>query len=361
MGLYKRKGSKFYWMTFTENGRRRFVSTKTTNKRHAEKIYARIVTDANEGKLLPVGSVRRTLKDMIEKYDTEYTSQKKYQSRDRSIFKHLKEFFGEDTLLKDIEMSIIDYEKFRTSSGASPATVVKELGLLRRMFNIAIKRWKWVRDNPVNLIEMPKVKNERVRYLSSDERNRLLNALENEHLPGWLKPIVIIALNTGLRQSNLLNLRWSQVDLFARRIVIEGTEMKNRENIAIPLTKEAVETFSKLQKIKNNEDYVFHDNGRRIYPVKLQRAFRRACMIAEIENFRFHDLRHTFASCLRQGGIDIHTISKLLGHKDIRMTQRYAHLSVENLRDAISVLEKENGYNSVTVEEARGTECVVTP
>lgn len=237
-----------------------------------------------------------------------------------------------------------DYEFFRKAQNAKPSTITKELGLLRRMFNLAIKKWKWTKENPVSLIELPKVDNARVRYLDSAEYQALFKTLEQNSIPTWLKPIVIIALNTGLRESNLLKLEWSSVNLFSRLIIIEGEQMKNRDSIGLPLTQEAFETFRALQRMKaDTADLVFHDNGQEIYPVKLQRAFKRACKIAGIEDFRFHDLRHTFASYLRQRGIDLHTISKLLGHRDIRMTQRYSHLCVDTLRSAISVLDLKEG------------------
>lgn len=253
--------------------------------------------------------------------------------------------------MREVEKLVGNYECYRASMGVMPGTIVKELGLFRRMFNIARKKWRWVRDNPVNYIEMPKVNNERVRYLSPDECGRLFNALGHEETPVWLMPIVILALNTGLREWNLLNLKWNQVNLFSRLILIEGTEMKNRESIGIPLTSEAMAVLSESRKVSQFEGFVFHDCGSRIYPRKLIRAFAAACKRAGIDDFRFHDLRHTFASYLRQKGVDLHTISKLLGHKDTRMTQKYAHLSVEHLRDAISVLE--GGYNLVTVEREK--------
>jgi integrase len=352
MGVYRRRDSQFYWLSYKVNGRRINESTKTENRKLAEKIYAKRVTEIIEGKWFGFEARKRTLREMIARYEAEYTSKKKHQARDRSIFKHLKFYFGEDIFLQDIEKNIGEYEDYRTSKGAMPATIVKELGLFKRIFNLAIKKWRWVKENPISLVEMPQVKNERVRYLSTDEYNRLLNALKNEGIPKWLRPIVVIALNTGLRESNLLNMKWSWVNLFSRLIIIESTQMKNKENIGIPLTQEAVKTLKELQKIKQIEDFVFHDNGERIYPVKLQRAFKKACDIAGVKDFRFHDLRHTFASYLRQRKIDLHVISRLLGHKDIRMTQRYAHLSVEDLREAISVLnKKENGYVFATFEK----------
>jgi integrase len=336
MALWKR--GKVWWVRIKWQKKLIRRSTHTSNKELARKVELEILKRLAEGKWFG-SEVKRTLKDLIERYETEYTSKKKYQARDRSIFKHFKSFFGENTLLQDIEKYIGEYESYRTAQGAKPATIVKELGLLRRMFNLA-KKWRWVKDNPVSLIEMPKVKNERVRYLTEDEYRRLLNALENEAIPQWLKPIVEVALHTGLRQSNLLNLKWSEVNLFSRVITIEAIHMKNKENLGLPLTQRAVEILKELQKTKQIEGYVFHDNGKKIYPEKLRRAFKKACKITGIKDFTFHDLRHTFASYLRQRGVDLHSISKLLGHADTRMTQRYSHLSVENLREAISVLEK---------------------
>lgn len=352
MGLYKRGDSQFYWMSFVVNGRRVYESTKTKNKKLAEKRYAKRLTEIEEDGWFPAEVKRKTLRDMIDRYEAEYTGKKKHQARDRSIFKHLNGFFGEYILLKNMGHVIADYEAHRSREGARPATIVKELGLLRRMLNLASKRWRWVRDNPISLIEMPQVRNERVRYLSPVEKEMLFAALDDKRVPRWLKSIVVIALNTGLRESNILNLRWSQVNLFSSLLIIGGSEMKNQDSIGIPLTSEALDTLRELHKVKQVEGYVFHEEGRRIYARKLHRAFVQVCEIAGLRDFRFHDLRHTFASYLRQRGVDLHILAKLLGHRDLRMTQRYAHLSVENLRDAVSVLE--DGYVSVTVDKKRG-------
>jgi integrase len=337
--LYKR--GRAWWIKIKWQRKLIRRSTLTSSKELARKIEIKILNELAEGEWFGIKSQKRTLNEMIERYENEYTAEKDYyqNARDKSIFKHLRAYFGEDTQLRDFEKLAGEYESYRHSKGVMPGTILKELGLLKRIFNIAIKKWKWLKDNPVSSIEMPKVKNERVRYLTEDEYNRLFTALDDKTVPMWLKPAVVIALNTGLRESNLLKMKWSWIDLFSRLLIIEGPQMKNKENIGLPLTHEAIETFKEMQKVKHIEDFVFHDNGKRIHPVKLQRVFRNACKVAQIENFHFHDLRHTFASYLRQRGVDLHTISKLLGHKDTRMTQRYAHLSVENLREAISVLD----------------------
>lgn len=215
---------------------------------------------------------------------------------------------------------------------------VKELGLLRRVFNVARKQWKWKIQNPISEIEMPKVSNERVRYLDHGEQERLFKALDGLE-EKWLKPCVTIAIDTGLRLSNVCNLQWSEVNLFNRLIAIDADKMKSADYIGIPLTERACQTFRELQRVRAISDYVFHDNGQRIYPVKVQRAFRKALKAANITNFHFHDLRHCYCSYLRQQGVDLHTIASLAGHRDLRMTQRYAHLNVDNLRDVVAKLD----------------------
>jgi len=349
MGLYKRENSQFYWMSYRIDGKRVFLSTETKNKKMAEKIYAKKMTEIIEGKWSLPTELKRTIGEMIARYEIECMPMKKHPARDKSILKHFKAFFGEDRLLKDIEHNLGDYEGFRAAKNAMPATISKELGLLKRMFNIAIKKWKWLKENPVSYIEMPVVRNERTRYLSDNEYAELMKAVDDPSSPEWLKPVILMALNTGLRESNLLGLKWSQVNLFSKMVVIDKAEMKNNDALSIPLTQEAMDIFIRRSKVRT-DDLVFHDNGKEIYPVKLQRAMREICKKAKIDDFRFHDLRHTFASYLRQQGVDLHFISKLLGHRDSRMTLRYAHLSVEHLRDAISTLDrkKSDGYILVT-------------
>jgi len=276
---------------------------------------------------------------MIGRYKQEYTESRDYypKARDKSIYKHFIAFFGEDATLSDVEERIGGYEYHRKSKKAKPATILKELGLLRRMFNIARKQWKWKIPNPVADIDLPKVKNERVRYLLPDEHTRLFDALDETEFT-WLKPLVIIALDTGLRLNNLCELSRIDISFPDRMIVIQAEKMKNDDYIGIPLSDRALQVLKDQMKIPCVSGHVFHDNGQKLYDRKVQRAFRILLEKAEIENFHFHDLRHTFASYLRQRGVDIHTISVLMGHRDLRMTKRYAHLNVDNMRDAIAKL-----------------------
>jgi integrase len=339
MGIYRR--GKTYWMSIIMPGRGQIrQSTRTENRKLAEKIYGKMLTDLEEGRWFENQAKRKTLKEMLDRYEKEYTDSKTYYSkaRDKSIFKNLYAFLGEDASLQEVETLIGGYEQHRRAEGAKPATVIKELGLLRRVFNVARKQWKWKMQNPISEIEMPKVSNERVRYLSESEYIALFEALDKVS-EKWLKPCVTIAIDTGLRLSNICNLQWSEVNLFSRLIIIAAVSMKNDEHLGIPLTERASQTFRELQRVRAISDHVFHDNGQKIYPVKVQRAFKKALSSTKIVNFHFHDLRHTFASRLVQSGVDIYAVQKLLGHKDGRMTKRYAHLNVDNLREAVAKLE----------------------
>lgn len=179
----------------------------------------------------------------------------------------------------------------------------------------------------------------RVRFLNDADFNNLLSSC-----PDWLKPIVLVAKLTGLRQGNLLSLEWTQIDLIQRTIIIEQT--KNGDRLGLPICDPLHNLLSELKLKSNQVNLVFHDtlDGTKINPVKIYRAFKQACKKAGIENFRFHDLRHCFASQLVQNNVDLFRVQRLLGHKDSRMTQRYAHLTSENLQSAVKVFDNV-GYN----------------
>jgi integrase len=148
----------------------------------------------------------------------------------------------------------------------------------------------------------------------------------------------MVARHTGLRRENILSLTWKQVDIWKGLIVIEHT--KNGERLGVPLNDTLKDLFIELSKVRHiRSPYVFcRPNGNRY--VEIKRAFKNAPEKSRIENFRFHDLRHSFASALVQKGVDLYQVQRLLGHKDSRMTQRYAHLAPENLRGAVLKLDK---------------------
>lgn len=225
----------------------------------------------------------------------------------------------------------------------SDTTINHELRLLRHAYNLAIKDWELIENTPFAKITIPKGDVKRVRYLSSDEEKNLM-----QELPDWIIPIVVIAKESGLRLSNIANLTWKQVDLFSKTIIIETT--KNGDPIGIPMTENVFSTLKVLSKVRQiDSDYIFGKNGKPFRRWWINKSFKKACEKADIKNFRFHDLRHDFCSKLVQRGVDLYTVAALAGHRHVSTTQRYAHLSPEKLRSAITVFN--SGHNLVTMNK----------
>lgn len=352
MGLYKRKDSPVWWMSFRHKGRRRFESTGTKNRKLAERIHAKKLTEILEGKWFNEKKAEPvSMDELLTRYEKKISPLLSPTTHDRNqqMIKNLRGFFGKYQVSEMCAPVVSRYKEKMLGEEYSKETIVRELGLLRRIFNIAIHEWEVCETNPVPRVlrTLGKVDNKRVRYLDPEEVQKLMVAL-----PTWLRSIVMVTRHTGLRRSNILNLTWDQVDL-SRKVIIIG-KTKNLEPLGIPLTETVCKVLAEQGKVRHlNSPYVFCDESGAPYDLcRVSVAFRRARKKAGIENLRFHDLRHDFASSLVQAGVDIYRVKDLLGHKDLRMTVRYSHLAPENLRDAIKVLdEKTSGYDLVTPKE----------
>jgi integrase len=205
------------------------------------------------------------------------------------------------------------------------------------MFNVAIKEWEWVRDNPVSRLSFAiGNKNARDRWLTPEGEARLLQHATN---PQWLRPLLITALHTGMRRGEILRLKWEDVDFPRRLLRVERS--KNGEKRGIPMSAVLTDTLRET-KVRRISGRVFSISER-----SLRVAFETAVERAEIENFHFHDLRHTFATRLVQNGVDLYKVKELLGHKSLTMTMRYAHHYPESLRASVEVLDA--CYNFTTV------------
>ena len=335
--MFKRDNT--WWTCFRIDGKKIRRSLETSNKKLAEAIEGQIKADIVKGKFLDISVCsNRNFKELSEKYLAEWTVKKslKSQERDKGIFKNYLNPFFENMLLADIHPKHVSrYKQQRKTKKASRDTINKELGLMKAAFNVAIREWEWVDSNPVSRVRMERAGEGRVRFLTQQEFSKLYKNCED-----WVKPFVIIARYTGLRMGNVLALSWGQIDLFRKIITVDKT--KNGDPIGIPVCETLFKTLKSLNKVRDIK-------SKNVFPTKLsynalqrrvQRAFKTACNASGIEKFRWHDLRHDFASMLIQRGVDIYTVQILLGHKDGRMTRRYAHLSPENLRSAVKVLDE---------------------
>lgn len=204
------------------------------------------------------------------------------------------------------------------------ATVLRYLASLSHAFTIAMKDWCWVTDNPVLKITKPRQSRGRERYLSDVERERLLKCCD-ESSSRFLKTVVVLAISTGMRRGEIMNLTWQRVDFDRNMIYL--TETKNDTSRAVPLASLARTLLLDLIKSKRvDSDLVFY-GGDPQKPIDLKKPWETAVRKADLHNFRFHDLRHTAASYLAMNGATHMEIAAVLGHKTLAMVKRYSHLA----------------------------------
>jgi integrase len=264
---------------------------------------------------------------------------KAYTREEGVVNEHLCPFFAGP--LASIRRVEVQRYISKRSPEASAHSVQKELNILKHLLRLAVE-WEIVPFNVSQGVKSPRVPAGRVRYLQPGELRAVLEAS-----PEWLRPIVALAACTGMRRSELLGLRWLDVDLAHSRVMLVQT--KNGEGRIVYLNETAKAAISSLASSAETRstDLLFQAfTGEQV-----SMAFARACRRLSISDFRFHDLRHTAASWLRTQGADIHTVALLLGHKDLRMAARYQHLSPAFLADAVARLDTVFGlprHRSVT-------------
>jgi integrase len=274
---------------------------------------------------------RHTLSELVDRYAREILPGKKdgaHQGRQLNWWKAQIGAYA----LADVTPALIAETRDKLAAqptprgpSTSPATVVRYLAALSHAFTVAMKEWGWIDDNPLRKVSKPKEPRGRVRFLLDDERERFLTACEESASPD-LYPAVILALSTGARQQEILGLRWPQIDLARRVATLEDT--KNGERRVLPLAGSALELLRERAKVRRlDTDLVFPGRINPKRPVDLRTPFENALKRAEVENFRWHDLRHTAASYLAMNGASLAEIAEVLGHKTLAMVRRYAHLS----------------------------------
>jgi len=206
----------------------------------------------------------------------------------------------------------------------SPATVVRYLAALSHAFTVAVKEWGWLEDSPMRKVTKPKEPRGRVRFLSDEERKSLLTACE-ESSNLFLYPVVVLALSTGMRQGEIMSLRWEDVDLFKGRIVLHET--KNGERRVVPLCGHALNLLQQFKQEAARDLGLLFPGKNPETPVDLRFPWEKALQAAGIKNYRFHDNRHSCASYLLAQKATLAEIAEVLGHKTLQMVKRYAHLS----------------------------------
>ncbi len=337
MSLYKRKDSTQWWLKISLNGRTIQRSTGTADKVQALELHDKLKTLLWEQVRLGV-KPSRSWQEAVVKWLLE-TSDKVTHKEDKQKLAWLHAYLVE-LRLDEINLEVIDKIRSAKLKEVSKATTSRYLALIRSILIRARDEWEWV--DKVPKIRLFKETNSRERALTVGEAKALLN-----ELPAHQHETVLFALATGLRQSNILKLEWSQVNLELRHAWIHGIQSKNRRPIAVPLNDIAIAVLQR--QLGKHETCVFTYAGK---PLKAAntKAWGRALIRAGIKDFRWHDLRHTWATWQRQAGTPTHELQKLGGWRTGAMVERYAHLAPEQLTTAAARLDSVfAGYDLATV------------
>ena len=314
---------------------------------------------------------KHTAKEMLEKYKDEELGDKAGKRKDQRT--HLNWWIEQigDYALSEVTTPLLTHcitklKKTKTRRGElpAPATVLRYLMTLSAVYTAARKEWGMCETSPVDNVQRPKVKNERTRYLTDEERESLLNACRiSTNTDLYL--VVILAISTGMRKGEIMGMRWqdlhtSQEQNFTR---IHLTKTKNNQDRSVLLTSHALELLEDRRakslentKLKVATGLIFPGPITTDKPADLRKPWAAAMEEAGLKDFRFHDLRHTTASYLAMDGTSLLSISKVLGHKSTKMTERYAHLTSSHLDDAIrSMNEKRFGAQQPTKTDETAT------
>ena len=316
----RKRNQASYWVYLRYRGKQiweRIGPCLTVAREREAKIKASLVADEYQSHL----DQATRLKSFFEKLYLPWAKRsKKSWDYDRMRFyKHVLPFFG-DIRLRDIEVRDIErFKEHRLGDGCKNATVNRDLALLRALFNKAIKWGKYSGTNPVSIAGLLPENNEHVaRFLSKDEAQRLLEAL-----PPETRPIFEFALATGIRIGNILDLKWTQIDINSRIIHLPRT--KSGRALRLPLSDWALSILERIPRHIRSE-YVFcrSIDGKRYKDIHggFKNALKRAGLDPRI---RIHDLRHTYASWMVAEGVPTALLKELMGHSTMAMVARYTH------------------------------------
>jgi integrase len=354
----RKRGSIWYYDFTIKKIRYRGSISEAQNKQEALRAESKVRTSVFEGKYgKPSGEAQ--FMEYADKTYLPWAKENKlsFESDYYKVTSMFKEFFGKLCFKQITPMVIERYKRQRmakpierTEGGKTifierkPSSVNRELALLSKIFSMAI-RDGLTEINPCEKVKRYREDNKRTRYLSLEEEKNLLERLTAER--AHIRPIVVLAIYTGMRRGEIFNLKWSDVD-FARSYIHIGKSKTGRARF-IPMTEIVRDELEQLRAgAKQDAEHIFilPRTGKPL--TRIDKSFTGACKDAGIRNLRFHDLRHTTGTRLGEIGTDVFTIAEILGHSDIRMTARYTHATDNNLRKAAQGLENYGKKENVT-------------
>ena len=337
MSIYLRNNT--WWTKFTAaDGTRIQRSTGTEDRQQALEFEAKLQNDL--WRIYRLGEKPRMLwKEAVVRFMRE--KQNKDQTNEVSIFKYLDPYLGHMYVDEIRRMHVDEIIQRRLKEGVSNTTVNRLLQKLRAVLNKAHKEWEVKCDPPyIKLLKEPK---KRVRWLSESEAQKLVMALQPH-----TADMVIFSLETGLRESNVTLLRWEQIDLSQRIVYIEGDDiLKSEQAFVIPLSDIAVSVLKR--QISNHPKRVFTYKGKPVRRANTK-SFKDTCKAIGLDNFRWHDLRHTWATWHVQRGTPLEVLQELGGWSDYKMVKRYAHFSHQHLKQYVN--RSQSGLATISATSA---------
>jgi integrase len=315
-----RKRGIVWWIDFTTpSGERVRRSTETGDKTEAQELHDRLKAEAWRQDKLDEGP-KHTWNDAVVRWCSEQ-SHKATAEEDKAKLRWLDRYLSNKPL-DSINRDMIEVvTRAKQADGCRNATVNRTLALVRSILRKCAREWQWLDRSPS--VRMLKEPTRRIRYLTHEEADRLM-----AELPEHLRDMAAFSLESGLRAANVTGLRWSAVDLSRKLAWVHPDEAKARKAIPVPLNGEAMSILQK--QIGKHRDHVFTFNGQPVEQLSTA-AWYKALKRAGIENFRWHDLRHTWASWHVQSGTPLHVLQELGGWASYAMVQRYAHLAADHL------------------------------
>ena len=336
MAVYKHKNGRWYCKFQVRGKRYHLAIPEANNKKMAELFENNIRTEVLCDRFDFFQNKKEfTFHQLCDKFEEYAVNNRKNYAKDRGMIKRLKNFFGNCLLSNFDSFAIEKYRTKRKNDGKKPATINKEVGILRRMFNIAIDNG-WMRKNPALkcAVKPMFVENTEKKILTIDEEKRLLSACKDDC--EYIKPIIICALHTGMRKSEILNLKWQNVDLNNRLITI--LVQKNRKKSYLPISDTLAEELNKLYILKTS-DYVFVNPLTNKPYVNIRNTYTKVLKQAKITNFNFHSLRHTACTRMLEKGVEIDVVKEIMRHSNISITlEVYNHINQDRKIEAIRVL-----------------------
>jgi integrase len=340
LAVRKPKGRDYWMVDLYDHAGKRIRIKVGRSKKLAETVEAELKLKIAKKEFLGIDDSKKVLfKDFANEYRewAAINHRKNTFAKDQRVTDMLLPIWG-NTLVQNINPQMIEQFKAMRNQSIKPRSVNRELCVVYTMFKKAVD-WGHLAESPSKKVPMFKVSGGSLRFLRREEADRLLEACRRSECRE-IYGIVATALHTGMRHQEILHLKWDSVDFKRGVIKVESTDenpTKNYESREIPMSDFVRKVLSKEPR-HLGVPYVFPnpDGKKRCYVDHLFQKIRKR---AEVEPCRFHDLRHTFASWLVMSGVDLPSVQRLLGHKNIQNTMIYAHLAPEHLKRAVATLD----------------------